>query len=214
MQEKRNYNNEIVKFWDSKEGDRYYDPAEEHLDIFWNDNSIFFKNFKKLDCENIIELACGRGRHVQKYQDSSKTITLVDSSKNNIESCKNRFKKLEKIEYYLNNGTDLSELKDSMYSSIFSYDAMVHFELFDIASYLFETYRVLKTGGLGLFHHSNCTIMPEGEWGQKPHARNFMSSEIFTYLASRAGLHVIEQHCIDWGGEMCLDCLTLLLKKD
>jgi hypothetical protein len=65
----------------------YYDGygSEEFLHVFWDDNTIFYKHFHELDCTNIVELACGHGRHVQKYLDKSKTITLVDINQENID---------------------------------------------------------------------------------------------------------------------------------
>ena len=40
-----------------------------------------------------------------------------------------------------------------------------------------------------------------------------MSKQLFAYLADRAGLEVLEQRVIDWGGKKDLDCLTLVEKR-
>ena len=37
-----------------------------------------------------------------------------------------------------------------------------------------------------------------------------MSKQLFAYLANRAGLEVLEQKVIDWGGIKGLDCLSLV----
>lgn len=42
------------------------------------------------------------------------------------------------------------------------------------------------------------------------HGRNYMSKQLFAYLANCAGLTVIEQREIDWAGEEKLDCITLV----
>ena len=134
----------------------YFDMAEgeEMLSRFWSDRYPFYRMFCMLDQTKIIELACGRGRHVQKYLDSAGDITLVDILEKNIEICRERYKDNSKIHYYVNNGKDLSELSDSSYTALFTYDAMVHFQYLDVNDYLKETYRVLQSGGYALFHHS------------------------------------------------------------
>ena len=39
---------------------------------------VFYKMFCKLNFTNVIELACGRGRHVTRYKEKANMITLVD----------------------------------------------------------------------------------------------------------------------------------------
>lgn len=58
--------------------DEYFDLAEECLDIFWDRQSPFLTMFSKLDLSDVIELACGRGRHVPQYIERARRITLVD----------------------------------------------------------------------------------------------------------------------------------------
>ena len=73
--------------------DTYFERAEEdnNLNRFWDKDSVFFKMFSKLDLTNVVELACGRGRHVQKYIDMAGDITLVDILEKNIDYTKKRF---------------------------------------------------------------------------------------------------------------------------
>ena len=161
--------------------------------------------------KNIVELACGRGRHVPKYLSTENHITLVDILEKNIEICKQRFSGFSNIDYYKNNGNDLKELPDSTYTALFTYDAMVHFELLDIAKYLQETYRILVDGGMGLFHHSNNSSDYKASFSNALHGRSFMSKDIFAHLAYKAGFKIIDQQVIDWI-ERDLDCLTLVQK--
>lgn len=194
--------------------DWYFDIAESEkaLNIFWGEKSEFFDMFKKLNLESVVELACGRGRHIQKYQSEAGDITLVDILDKNIEFVKERFKDYSNIHYYKNNGYDLSELNNDSYTALFVYDAMVHFELMDIFSYLKETYRILKSGGMALFHHSNNSSDYKNSSKNPVHGRNFMDKNLFAYLAYRAGLEIVEQRVIDWGGVPNLDCITLVRK--
>ena len=87
------FNREFCAVFHIDNMDEYYADAELESSIkeFWGDESEFKKLFSKLDLENVIELACGRGRHVPQYLNSSKHITLVDILSKNIEFCKKRF---------------------------------------------------------------------------------------------------------------------------
>lgn len=192
----------------------YFERAEQSdwLDVFWEENGNFYNMFKNLDLENVIELACGHGRHVPMYHMGAEHITLVDILEDNINFCKERFKDKNNISYYCNNGFNLSELNDNTYTSLFAYDAMVHFEMLDIASYLKEFYRVLVSGGYALIHHSNNTADYTAAFANGSAQRSYMSADIFAYLAYRSGFEIVEQKIIDWEGEKDLDCITLLKK--
>ncbi|MCM3135883.1 class I SAM-dependent methyltransferase [Paenibacillus polysaccharolyticus] len=196
--------------------DDYFENAEKEssLNVFWSDDSPFYEFFRNLDLSNVIELACGRGRHVQKYVDKAKHITLVDILDKNIEVCQKRYQNYSNISYYKNSGYDLKELESEKYSSLFSYDAMVHFEMFDIYNYMKEIGRVLQSGGYALLHHSNTMSNYKISFAQgNAHGRNYLSKELFAYIAHRAGFEVIEQKEIDWGIPN-LDCISLVRKPD
>lgn len=192
--------------------DKYFKDAENenNLNYFWGGTS-FRKLFSCLNLANIVELACGRGRHVPQYLPVAGHVTLVDVLEKNIDICKKRFKKYDNISYYKNNGHDLQQLSDNKYTALFSYDAMVHFELLDIAEYLFETYRILVDGGMALFHHSNNHADYKASFATGIGGRSFMSKEVFAHLAYRAGFEIVEQELIDRKHPE-LDCLTLVKK--
>ena len=126
------------------------------VDVFWNENSVFYRYFKQLDLSSVIELACGHGRHVPYYIDRAGKVTLVDILEENMEICKARFKRYDKLEYYKNNGYNLEKLPDESYTSLFTYDSMVHFELMDVYEYLKDIYRVMRRGDM---HFSSIPIM-------------------------------------------------------
>jgi hypothetical protein len=79
-----------------------------------------------------------------------------------------------------------------------------------------EANRILVNGGKILFHHSNADFSPELQYVKKPHSRNFMSADIFAYLAMRNGFMVLSQDVFSWGGGENLypdiDCLSLCRK--
>lgn len=192
----------------------YFLVAEdkEHMDIFWKNDSLFYQLFSHLNLEKVVELACGRGRHVPEYLSKAQSIVLVDILKKNIDYCKQRFCSENIIQYYVNNGFDLKEIESDSCTALFTYDAMVHFEMMDIFQYLLETKRILRKGGKALFHHSNNTDNYNVTFSSGRHGRNYMSKQLFAHLADRAGLMVLEQHVIDWAGEKELDCVTLVEK--
>lgn len=195
--------------------DGYFESAENPLSLarFWSNDSIFYKMFKNLDLTHVVELACGRGRHVPMYLQNATEITLIDILAKNIDIVKERFKDYTHIHYYQNNGYDFSQLPSEQYTSLFTYDAMVHFEFLDIFNYLKETYRILTPGGYALFHHSNDSLDYTNSFANcsNPHGRNFMDKKLFAFLAYRAGFEIIEQQVIDWGVKD-LDCITLVKK--
>ncbi len=208
------WNREFCAYYHITDMDNYFSSAESEqaMNIFWGQDTLFYNMFKKLDISNVIELSCGRGRHVPKYMYDAQHITLVDILEKNIDFCKERFSSQSKISYYCNNGSDLSDLPDNTYTSLFTYDSMVHFELLDIASYLKDIYRVLKPDGLALFHHSNNSSDYKLTYTNAPHGRNYMSADVFAYLAYRMGFQIVEQQIFDWKPEKDLDCLTLVKK--
>lgn len=208
------FEREYVAKFHISEMDEYFVAAEgeESLQLFWGEKSPFLRMFQQLDLSHVIELACGRGRHVSKYIDQAGDVTLVDILQKNIDFCQNRFVDQKNIFYYCNNGYNLEKLESGCYSALFSYDAMVHFEMMDIFSYLKDIRRVLSAGGCALIHHSNNDSDYKAAFDNAPGGRSFMSQKIFAYLAYRAGLEVVEQQVIDWG-KKDLDCITLLRKN-
>jgi ubiquinone/menaquinone biosynthesis C-methylase UbiE len=213
-QDKVKFNRDYIAYFHTDSMESYYVEAEKITDIFWGEESLFYKMFNKLNISNVIELACGRGRHVPKYLEKAGQITLVDILEKNIDYCKERFKGERKIYYYKNNGFNLEQLENEAYTAVFCYDAMVHFEMMDIYSYLVDIYRVLKKGGGVLLHHSNYSDDYTASFATAPIGRSFMSKKCFAYLAYRAGFEVIEQHVIDFDGVKDIDCITLLKKPE
>lgn len=207
-------NRQFIAVFHNTEMEDYYKEAEseDSLEVFWGKNSPFYELFSMLKLDNVIELACGHGRHVEWYKQKAGKITLVDILDKNIQYCKNRFSEDNNISYYVNNGHDLRELESDKYSALFSYDAMVHFEMLDVFDYLKETQRVLQSGGRALFHHSNNTEDYKVTFSTGTIGRNYMSAQLFAHLADRAGLNVIKQQIINWKTAKNLDCITLVEK--
>ncbi|MDE5696543.1 MAG: class I SAM-dependent methyltransferase [Lachnospiraceae bacterium] len=208
------FNRDFVAFYHIDNMDDYFAEAEADASIncFWGEQTAFFQMFCQLDISSVIELACGRGRHVRKYIDKASDVTLVDILDKNLDICRERFCQYDKVHYYCNNGFNLEQLPSGTYTALFSYDAVVHFEMMDIYEYLKDIYRVLADGGRALIHHSNYDGDYKASFIDSPHGRSYMNAGIFAYLAFRCGFKILAQEVVTWGGVADLDCVSLLEK--
>ena len=192
----------------------YYRIAEAFTFVFWDPDSTypFFRPwFDRLDLRNVLELACGHGRHAERAAPLVQHLTLMDIHEENLQACRQRLGHLGHVDIVRNNGFDFQPVADASLSAIFCYDAMVHFGPDLVASYLRDTARVLEPGGMALYHHSNhVPADPTQHFGCNPHARNHMSVEWFASLATQAGLEVVDSRTFDWGEAVALDGLTLV----
>jgi len=190
----------------------YYEQAEALTHIFWGESTIFLRLFNNLDLTETIDLACGHGRHAEFVVRECVKLHLFDLVEENLDVCRERLSGHRNVEFHFGNGSNFRPLSDRTVSSIFCYDAMVHFSQDIIEAYLVDAARVLRPGGMALLHHSNYDA-PEGvPYGENPHARNKMTQARFCLLAGASGLEVEESCVIDWGGYTDLDCVTLLRK--
>jgi SAM-dependent methyltransferase len=191
---------------------QYYSGAEEWVHKLWNPDGDFRPLFDKMDSSNIVELACGHGRNSWQMRDWNNNITLVDVVPENIEVCRKRFEGRGNVSLIANEGMGYTGMPDTAYSSIFCYDAMVHFDHTVVFAYLVDSARILKQGGMALFHHSNYGANPGGDYTTNPSWRNFMPPGLFVDYAHKAGLKVVHQRILPWGGHVASDALTLLVK--
>jgi ubiquinone/menaquinone biosynthesis C-methylase UbiE len=168
--------------------------------------------FQTLDISELLEIACGKGRHTFLVPQTYKRIFAIDTSVDAIRAASERAAGNPKITFQLSTDGFTIPQPDNCFTSAFSYDAMVHFEPITVASYLKETARVLKQGGKVLFHHSVYAGNPTGRFTDSPNWRNYMTGELFSHFASRAGLEVTETHAFPWSGSLDTDAVTLMRK--
>ena len=193
-------------------GSRYYGDAEKWTYLFWEEKSSFKKLFDRLSKRTMIELACGHGRHAENTAAVATKLTLVDVIEENLLVCRDRLQEFNNLQFKLGNGAEFPDTRASSTDSIYCYDAMVHFSPDIVESYLKDTARVLRKGGCALYHHSNYADGKDKGWGTNPHARNYMTRELFASIAEQNGLQVLEQIVIPWGGVPELDCISLVGK--
>ena len=193
----------------SWEKSAYYENAERLMDVFWREGTLFRRLFEKLDLSAVVELACGHGRHAERIAQKCGQLTLMDIHQRNIDFCRDRLAGFSNVAYFVNSGFDFP-LPSSSQTAIFCYDAMVHFSPDVVRSYLIDTARVLKTGGLALYHHSNYSEPSGRPYYQNPHARNHMTKELFAEYCGEANLLIEEAFVLGWGSEPNLDCVSLV----
>jgi len=143
----------------------YYDNAERWTHLFWHPGTEFRSLFDRLDLSWVAELACGHGRHSEQIARRAKHIAMIDIFEQNLEFCRNRLSRYSNIEYLKGDGTNFP-LKDEVATAVFCYGAMVHFSPDMEAAYLVDTTRILKRGGMALYHHSNYAAPLDRAYGE------------------------------------------------
>ena len=188
----------------------YYENAEKFTFVFWNEGRPFRHLFERLDLDNVVEIACGHGRHSAQFVERAGHITLSDIHQANIDAARARLRGHANVAFHLGDGRSLQPLPDASASAAFCYDAMVHFAPEVVFAYLKEIKRVLRPGGLALLHRSNYDAPPGVAWYRNPHGRNHMTGSLFAEGATAAGLKILETVIMPWGYDKDLDALTLL----
>lgn len=207
-----NIHDEVETVKQAWENSTYYADAEKWLYLFWDKNTHFRRLFDQLNLENVVELACGYGRHSEQVAPTAGKLTLVDVFEGNLEKCRIRLSRFDNVTCYLGSGLGFTPIESNKTTAIFCYDAMVHFSMNIILSYLKDTSRILCPGGLALYHHSNNSGPILEHYGMQPHARNVMNFDLFSQTVSQLKLQIVESVVIDWGGVKGLDRITLLKK--
>jgi ubiquinone/menaquinone biosynthesis C-methylase UbiE len=188
----------------------YFDDAEGSMEWQWDDLVWPFLSRHPIDFTHVIDLAAGHGRNTVRLLEHAARVTVVDINQSNVDWCRTRFAHEPRVAYLQNDGVTLDGLANGSVSLVYSFDSMVHFHADVVRAYLPEFRRVLQPGAFAFCHHSNYTANPRGDFRASPHARNYLSRSLFAEFAREAGLEVVEQQIIDWGGVAELDCLSLV----
>lgn len=128
-------------------------PEHNKNKDYWD---VLLKDIKEKQLwenKKALDFACGKGRNVTNLLSlaSWSTVDGVDISSNNIEYCKQNYKK-QKSRWYVNNGVDIQELKTEEYDFVMSTIALQHIPVYDIRkSLLKDILRVMKKDGIFSF---------------------------------------------------------------
>lgn len=188
---------------------KYHLDAEKGMDEQWA--TLIWPLIKDSDFSVTVDLAAGYGRNSVKLLPLAGQLILVDINQECVDFCQRRFQGHSNVRFIKNDGASLKALDDASVTFVYSFDAMVHFDSDIVRSYLREFQRILKPGGTCFCHHSNSMAQPGGGL-TPPHSRNFMSRELYAHYGLKAGLTVVQQTEIDWGGYKNHDCLSTLQK--
>lgn len=195
----------------------YYGAAEAMNRKQWDEMIVPFLGTGVIDFTHTLELAVGHGRMATILLEKATTYVGLDILHENIDVCRKRFGETENRRFVVNDGVELTGVEDDSITFGFCFDSMVHFDMDVIRSYLREFRRVLVPGGHVFLHHSNFSKNPVGDFQKVPHARNFMTVELFQLLAKKEGLKTVKSTKIDWGaGDRKMvehDGLELLVKE-
>jgi ubiquinone/menaquinone biosynthesis C-methylase UbiE len=195
--------------WGQETAETYHSVAASHMNAQWESLIGPLLAQFPIDYSRTIDFAAGYGRNARKLLEvGAAHITMVDVNPECVAHLEANFPH-DRATAVLNNGADLAQLETKGFTFLYTFDAMVHFDIELVIAYLPEFARVLKPGAYALVHHSNYTANPGGDFRQNPHWRNFMSADIFKHVATRSGLTVLHQNIFSWG-EPNNDCITIL----
>ena len=135
---------------------------------------------------SILEIGPGAGRWTEALIPRAKKLTLVDLTPVCIELCKKRFKNFNNIDYFINDGKDLSFIQSLSIDCIWSWDVFVHISAIDIWNYIIQFERILSPGGTGIIHHSKKGKNDIG-W------RSDMTAKKMEIYCNKIGLQLIKQ---------------------
>jgi ubiquinone/menaquinone biosynthesis C-methylase UbiE len=205
----------IVSFWEGGGIDfDYYTEAdrEQWLNVFWNEETLFYQWFQQLNVHTLLEIACGTGRHSAQVCHKTASLYLLDSSAAALALARKRFAAHPNVQFIQSaSGIPENIVAAGSVTAVFSYDAMVHFEKETVYQYLRDSFTVLQTGGYALFHHSNYSKNKGGQFTDNPGWRNYMTQELFLEYAHQCGFEVVQSQVFSFS---CPDSdgLTLLWK--
>jgi len=198
-------------FWGDEVSEAYFDVAERHFDRHWAE--IIGPLIDDIQYDTALDLASGHGRNARRLAEKARLVYCVDINPENVRFLRNRFSGDERFIVRRNDGANLPFCIAESIDLFYCFDAAVHFDLEIVQSYVKEAYRILNNGGHAFIHCSNYTGNPGGDFRDNPHWRNFMSFDLFTHLAKKAGFTVVRGENLAWGGIADLDS-AFLLRKD
>ena len=199
----------------ARDGDwsEYYDTAEADVDWQWRIIEPFLSESPRPDLSVVLDFACGRGRIAERFADISGKLICTDMAAVAVEQCRRRFAMRSNVECLVN-GSGSIPLPSGSITFLCSWDAMVHFNVTELAEYFAEFKRVLNPDGTALIHHSNYAALSTvaRPWPQNPGSRAYVSAEDVRHICEQCGLTLVKQQVIDWS-QASLDCITVLKNR-
>ena len=166
-----------------------------------------------LPAGRVLEIAPGYGRFTQYLKDQCEALEVVDLTERCIDACRVRFQDASNITYHVNDGRSLEMIADGSIDFAFSFDSLVHAEADVLEAYATQLARKLRPDGVGFFHHSNIHAFKDAD-GNLPFKNEHwraesMSADLFVEYCENAGLMVLSQELVNWGGMPLTDSISV-----
>ncbi|SDO22001.1 class I SAM-dependent methyltransferase [Ensifer sp. YR511] len=199
--------------WGADVAEAYHGAAARDMQLHWDQFIEPARQRHPINYDTTIDFACGYGRNTDFLLSFARHITMIDVNQHNLDYCRKKYADNVRVDVKECSGYDLRDIVDDYCSFFYTFDSMVHFPPRIIKAYLPEFFRILKSGGYALIHHSNFTGRGvDADFRASPHWRNYMSAKMFAEVAEGAGFAVVEQTIHAWGGVPELDCVSILKK--
>lgn len=145
---------------------------------------------------DVLEIGPGAGRWSEVLAARARSLVVADVSETALDRCRERLAAQGAVMFAHSTGSDLPGVADASIDAVWSFDVFVHIAPLDLAAYLGEIARVLRTGGVAAIHHSDGRnrgrLLSRHGW------RAPMSRALFAALAEPLGLRV-ESQIDSWG---------------
>ena len=190
---------------------------------------LFPRLRRLLPAATVLEIAPGHGRWTDFLAQHCDRLIGVDLSGGCVEVCRERFDGQPNLKFFVNDGRSLDMVDDGTVDRVFSFDSLVHAELDVIRSYLEQIARKLAPGGSAFLHHSNAgehqdefdgwdrlsadEVADLESSGERPprHWRAMsVTAALVREIAADVGLQCASQEIINWGGQLLIDCISVL----
>ena len=139
----------------------------------------------------ILEVGPGAGRWTEILQKLAGKLISADISEKPLALCRERFRGLENIKYYLIEGR-LDFIDDNVIDFIWSYDVFVHINPTDIEKYIIDFRRILRPGGCAVIHHAD--KYSSEKFAREKGYRSYMNARLFAELVKKHQMEMIEQN--------------------
>jgi SAM-dependent methyltransferase len=134
-----------------------------------------------LGLQDVLEIGPGAGRWTGYLLERARRYIGVDISSTCVDHCRKRFGDDARTTFVVGSGRDLATIEDSSIDAIWSYDAFVHINATDVASYVEEFRRVLRPGAMAVIHHG-------GIGGAAGGWRSNLTADALQHMVTRCGL--------------------------
>ncbi len=135
----------------------------------------------------VLEIGPGAGRWTAVLLERASHLKVVDVTPKCIDLCRQRFQGAAQIDYYVNDGSDLSFLPPGSIDRIWSWDVFVHLGVPEIERYVQQFATILSPGAGGVLHHATSGRAQGRGW------RTGIPAEQMRQLLGAQGLRVVEQ---------------------